>query len=116
MIRADGFRFLRRVQPTLQDGERWVADLARPGRLTAALNWYRANFREFLSASFADVRVPVLGVYSTSDVALVEAQMTGSAAHVQAEWRYARLDGVGHWLQIERPTETNRLLLDWFKH
>jgi pimeloyl-ACP methyl ester carboxylesterase len=50
MIAADGFRFLRRVQPTAEDGERWVADLARPGRLTAALNWYRANFRLFLSA------------------------------------------------------------------
>ena len=114
MIRADGFRFLRRVQPTRPDGRRWVADLSRPGRLTAALSWYRANFREFLSAPFADVRVPVLGIYGTADVALTERQMTGSAAHVQAEWRYARMAGVGHWLQIERPDETNRLLLDWF--
>jgi pimeloyl-ACP methyl ester carboxylesterase len=114
MIRADDFRFLRRVQPTPEDGRRWIADLGRPGRLTAALNWYRANFRDFLSAPFPDVRVPVLGVYSTADVALTEAQMTGSAVHVRAEWRYARMAGVGHWLQIERPDETNRLLLDWF--
>jgi pimeloyl-ACP methyl ester carboxylesterase len=115
MIAADGFRFLRRVEPTQEDGERWVADLSRLGRLTAALNWYRANFRPFLSARFPPVHVPVLGIYSTGDVALTEDQMTGSAAHVRAEWRYECLPGVGHWLQIERPDETNQLLLGWFE-
>jgi pimeloyl-ACP methyl ester carboxylesterase len=115
MIAANGFRFLRRVEPAREDGERWVADLSRPGRLTAALNWYRANFRSFLRARFPEMHVPVLGVYSTGDVALTEEQMTGSAAFVRAEWRYVRLPGVGHWLQIERPDEIDRLLLDWFE-
>jgi hypothetical protein len=40
--------------------------------------------------------------------------MTESALYVRSEWRYARMSGVGHWLQIERPNETNALLLDWF--
>jgi pimeloyl-ACP methyl ester carboxylesterase len=31
MIRADGFRFLRRVEPTLEDGQRWAADPRTPG-------------------------------------------------------------------------------------
>jgi pimeloyl-ACP methyl ester carboxylesterase len=115
MIAANGFRFLRRVQPTPEDGERWAADLARPGRLTAGLSWYRANFREFLRARSPAVQVPVLGVFSTGDPALTEDQMTGSARYVRAEWRYVRLEGVGHWLQIERPDETTALLLDWFR-
>ena len=25
------------------DQEQWIADLSRPGALTASLNWYRAN-------------------------------------------------------------------------
>lgn len=115
MVAADRFRFLRRVAPTPEDGERWVADLSRSGRLTAALSWYRANLRFFLSAPRFEVQVPVLGIFSTGDVALTEEQMTGSARYVRAEWRYVRLPGVGHWLQIERPEETNRLLLDWFR-
>lgn len=114
MIAADGFRFLRRVQPTVEDGARWAADLARPGRLTAALNWYRANFRLFLSVAFPNVQVPVMGLFSTEDPALTEEQMTGSAKHVRAEWRYVRMQGVGHWLQVERPDDTTALLLDWF--
>ncbi len=56
----------------------------------------------------------MLGIFGTEDVALTEDQMASSAAYVRAEWRYARLAGVGHWLQIERPDETNRLLLEWF--
>lgn len=114
MVAADGFRFLRRVEPTREDGERWVRDLSRPGRLTAALSWYRANFRPFLTARVPPAAVPVMGVYSTGDPALTESQMTGSARYAPAGWRYERMEGVGHWLQIERPEATNRLLLDWF--
>lgn len=114
LIAAGDYRFLRRAAPTPDDLARWRRDLARPGRLTAALDWYRANVRAFLSVTVPPVAVPVLGVYSTADMALVEAQMTGSARYVNAPWRYQRLDGVGHWLQIERPDEVNRLLLDWF--
>ena len=56
----------------------------------------------------------MLGVFSTDDIALTEDQMTGSERYVHAEWRYARMSGVGHWLQIEQPDEVNRLLLEWF--
>jgi hypothetical protein len=39
--------------------------------------------------------------------------MTGSAAHVAGPWRYERLDGVGHWMQLEAPEVVNALLLDF---
>jgi pimeloyl-ACP methyl ester carboxylesterase len=45
---------------------------------------------------------------------MTEEQMTGSARRMRAEWRYACMPGVGHWLQIERPEDANALLLDWF--
>ena len=56
---------------------------------------------------------PTLGVWSTGDFALTEAQMTGSADHVAGPWRYERVDGPGHWMQLERPDEVTRLLLDF---
>jgi len=39
--------------------------------------------------------------------------MTRSAAHVDGSWRYERLEGPGHWMQLEDPTAVNRLLLDF---
>lgn len=114
-LRARNFRALAANAPTAEDAERWRRDLARPGRLTAGLNWYRANLtREGINFRLPAVRVPTLGVYSTADVALAEDQMTGSAAYMEAPWRYERLEGVGHWLQIEAADAVNRLLVEWF--
>ena len=56
-----------------------------------------------------------MGVWSTGDIALTEAQMTGSAKHVSGPWRYERLEGPGHWMQLEAPDPVNALLLDFLE-
>ena len=93
------------------------AEQGRPGRLTAGLNWYRANVPpEALIApplELPPVTAPTMGVWSSGDIALTEAQMTGSTAFLTGPWRYERVDGVGHWMQLEAPEEVNRLLLDF---
>jgi pimeloyl-ACP methyl ester carboxylesterase len=58
------------------------------------------------------VACPVLGVWSSADTALLEAQMTDSAAYVAPGcWRYVRLDGVGHWIPRDAAQQLNELLL-----
>jgi pimeloyl-ACP methyl ester carboxylesterase len=91
----------------------WIEQLSRPGRLSAAIAWYRANLFPMLRGQFPPVRVPVMGLYATRDIALTEAQMTASKAYVQNEWRYERIKA-SHWLQLDKPEEINRLLLEWF--
>ena len=54
-----------------------------------------------------------MGVWSSGDFALTEEQMTGSGAYVAGPWRYERLEGAGHWMQLEKPDEVSRLLLDF---
>jgi pimeloyl-ACP methyl ester carboxylesterase len=54
-----------------------------------------------------------MGIGSSGDIALTEAQMTGSAENIAGPWRYERLDGPGHWMQLEAPDEPNALLLDF---
>jgi len=39
--------------------------------------------------------------------------MTGSAAHVAGPWRYERIDGAGHWPQLDAPDAVTALLLDF---
>jgi len=36
-----------------------------------------------------------------------------SSQHVSGEWRYERVDGASHWMQLDRPDIINRLLLNW---
>jgi len=101
------------------DAERQVADLSRPGALTAALNWYRANIdpEQYLvlrpPAQLPPVGCPTMGVWSDGDAYLGEKQMTASADYVTGPWRYERLTGVGHWIPIHAADRLNALLVDF---
>jgi pimeloyl-ACP methyl ester carboxylesterase len=99
------------------DADDVIADLERNGSLTPGLNWYRANLPpESLiqpALELPPVAAPTMGVWSSGDFALTEAQMQGSAEYVKGEWRYERLDGPGHWMQLEAPDRVNALLVDF---
>jgi len=99
------------------DAEAVIADLRRPGALTAGLNWYRANLGpETLITPplvLPPVAAPTMGVWSTGDLALTEQQMEGSAAHVSGPWRYERIPDVGHWIPLEAADTLNALLVDF---
>jgi pimeloyl-ACP methyl ester carboxylesterase len=99
------------------DADAVIAELERSGSLTPALNYYRANVppRALVDPplELPAVQAATMGVWSTGDMALTERQMTGSEAHVQGPWRYERIVGPGHWMQLEAPDAVNELLLDF---
>jgi pimeloyl-ACP methyl ester carboxylesterase len=99
------------------DVERYVADLARPGALTAGLSWYRANLhpRRQLEPrpQLPPIPAPTLALWSTRDNYLNEQPMLDSAAHVTGPWRYERIDGASHWMQLDQPAQVNALLLEF---
>lgn len=100
-----------------QLGEEWShakPRLARPGRLLAGMNYYIANI-SLLWAPPAPVNVPVMGVWSDGDRFLVEKQMAESGQFVTKGWRYHKMEGAYHWLQLDRPDAVNRLMLDYLK-
>ena len=99
------------------DHDSVVARLRDPGALTACLGVYRAILPpESLLApptELPPIQAPTMGVWSTGDLAVTEAAMTGSAAFVAGPWRYERIEGAGHWVQLDAPDKVNRLLLDF---
>ena len=99
------------------DADAVIAELEANQSLTPGLNWYRANVppESYIAPPLVlpPVAAPTMGVWSSGDIALTEGQMTRSASHVSGPWRYERLDGPGHWMQLEAPNEVNRLLLDF---
>ena len=46
---------------------------------------------------------------------LIERGMTESGAHVAGRWRYERIEGAGHWMQLDAPDRVNALLLDFLR-
>ncbi|ALE82430.1 hypothetical protein XF36_04140 [Pseudonocardia sp. HH130629-09] len=119
---AEDWQFLRGwLHATLPDGHpmaaRHVADLSRPGALTASLNWYRANVdpARFVPTTMPEpprITVPTMGVWSDGDLALTEGQMRGSSAYVD-DFRFERVEGCGHWIPEEAPEAASALLLDF---
>lgn len=99
--------------------------LARPARLTAGLNWYRANIslgrmlRSPPMGAFGEeiVRIPTLGLWSDGEAYLTEEQMTSSAAYVDAPWRYKRIDGASHWIPYDAPEAlAGEMITYWREH
>lgn len=107
------FRRMAKGYPELTN---WIADLSRPGRLTAALNWYRANFMLFLTSKFGKCKVPTLGVHSPQDVALTVKQMTDSAKYMDAAWKYVSIDHSSHWIPLDQPDILLSEISDWFRN
>ncbi len=96
--------------------ENFVRSLSRPGRLTAALNYYRANLAPGSGwASLAravEVTAPTDLLWGDQDPALGRVQAEQTAEHVKGHYRLEVLEGAGHWLQFERPAEVSRALVD----
>jgi pimeloyl-ACP methyl ester carboxylesterase len=115
-LAADDFRNLREWSAHPQF-ESVVQRLSEPGALTASLGVYRANLPpESLvtpRAELPPVLAPAMGVWSSNDFALTEESMTNSGKVVAGPWRYERVEGAGHWLQLDAPAEVDALLLDF---
>lgn len=112
-IKARDWYFLRQMTRNREQQAIWRKALEPEGRLTAALNYYRANLKLGSPRRWRPVEVPVMGVWSDRDPALGEKQMLDSAEHCQAGFRYERLSGAGHWMQLSATDRLNALLIDF---
>ena len=122
VLEADGYGRLREMYRMGPSPEAIPADVvdayvrafSRPGRLTAALNYYRVNLRrEGPALAEAGLATPTQLIWGDQDPALGRTSAELTAQFVSGDYRLAVLEGAGHWLQFERPEEVSRLLIDW---
>jgi len=106
----------RRFSGFPQEFPQWRALLGRPGRLTAGINYYRANLHLLLPRRSSPVRVPVTGIWSDGDRFVAEDQMRRSADYCAAGFDYHRVDGANHWMQLDAPGKVNPLILRALLH
>lgn len=92
--------------------DHFVRSLSRPGRLTAALNYYRANLGAG-GGAWADftqelkITTPTALLWGDQDPALGRRAVEATAGYVDGPFRLEVLEGAGHWLQFERPDEVS---------
>lgn len=119
-LSRNDFTFFREWSRGQGDTERYVKDLSRPGALTAALNWYRANVRPQMPPQTPPpptpkITVPAMGLWGDADPFLTEDHVKKSPERLSGSWRYEKIAGAGHWIMLDKPDEVNRLLLEFFK-
>jgi pimeloyl-ACP methyl ester carboxylesterase len=116
-LSMDDWRNMKAFGAGHRDMEQVIADASRPGALTAGLNWYRANVppESLVSPAleFPPISAPTMGIWSDGDAYLLEEPMKTSGRFVSGSFRYERVDGASHWMQLDRPDEVSRLLLDF---
>lgn len=81
------------------------------------LNWYRngeRNWRWMISRPRAKIMMPALMVTAGKDPVLLPAFATGMENLVPNLSR-GHIEQCGHWTQMERPAELNKILISWLK-
>lgn len=82
----------------------------KKGGFTSPINWYRNFTRNWgILADYPDqVKVPALMIYGEYDMVPKSPTLGNHVSDLEIQ----TLD-CGHWIQQERPEETNRIMLDW---
>ena len=95
--------FLRSSGVPAEQAQRYVARLAQPGALTAALGWYRgipATMRA--GGGGGRTRVPTTYVWGRHDIALDRPAAEKTAEFVAGPYEFIELDA-GHWRPEREP-------------
>jgi epoxide hydrolase 4 len=97
--------------------EVYRANAARPGGLTAMINWYRAmfrggGFRRFGAGKIPIIQIPTLFLWGDADSALSFRTTEGTEKYV-ANLTFRVFPGVSHWIQQEAPEAVNEMIEDW---
>ncbi len=100
-----------------EDLEVYRANAARPGGLTAMINWYRAllrggGLRRSMPQNIPTINIPTLFLWGDADSALSINTTRGTEKYV-SNLTFRVFPGVSHWIQQEAPEAVNAMLEAW---
>lgn len=91
--------------------------MRKPGALTAAVNYYRANVGRVFRKPDANegrasrAQVPTLFIFAEQDFAIIPETVRGVSNFVNAPYTEVRVPESGHWVQNEAPEKVNAALI-----
>lgn len=103
------------------DIQMYVETWAKPGALTAMLNWYRAAFRESIHlglnptrVNLRMVRVPTLILWGKNDIAL-SSEMAHASVELCDQGSLIMFEDASHWVQHDEAQAVSDNLLNFLR-
>jgi pimeloyl-ACP methyl ester carboxylesterase len=89
---------------------------AKPGALTAMINYYRANIfqPELISRDWGVLQIPTLLIWGEQDAALGKELTYGTEAYVQ-DLTVRYIPDSSHWVQQEKPELVNQYIREFLQ-
>lgn len=98
-IRKNDFKLFRRLwkQSSKEELEDYLATFREKKALTAALNYYRANFGKSRTEDIGDIKVPTLFIWGNKDMAIGAKGVALGHQYSKGPYTFLELEA-GHWL------------------
>jgi pimeloyl-ACP methyl ester carboxylesterase len=98
------------------DIEAYKNAFAKPGALTAAINYYRNMFQQGIvePRSWGILKVPTLMIWGEDDIALGKELTYGTEKYVE-DFRIRYISQCSHWVQQEKPQLVNQSIREFLK-
>ena len=99
-----------------EDLRRYVEAIQKPGVLTAAINYYRAAFREVVrrgERTFAQITCPTLLIWGEEDAALGKELTYDMEPYFTDRFAVQYIPRCSHWVQQEQPELVNQYMLEF---
>ncbi|MCC0179288.1 alpha/beta hydrolase [Waterburya agarophytonicola K14] len=100
---------------TSEDLSAYQEAAAKPGALTAMINYYRANFKDLpdsTATTYGVLDVPTLMIWGEEDTALGKELTYGTKAYVK-DLKLKYIPNCSHWVQQEKPKLVNQYMRDF---
>jgi len=99
-----------------EDLRHYVEAIQKPRMLTAAINYYRAAFREVVQRgerTFAQISCPTLLIWGEEDAALGKELTYGMETYFTARFEIRYIPRCSHWVQQEQPELVNQYVSEF---
>lgn len=87
---------------------------AKPGALTAMINYYRNAFSSFQQQEWTLLDVPTLMIWGEEDTALGKELTYGTEEYVK-DFQIRYIANCSHWVQQEKPERVNQYIRDFLQ-
>lgn len=113
MLRKNDFEKFRKLwkHSSPEELNNYLSVFRRKYSLTAAINYYRANFRKGKMEPIGDISIPTLFIWGKNDFAIGKVAAENNHKYMKGYYTFLELDG-GHWLIQTNYIEVEQAIIE----